>query len=152
MADKKEGRSSPQYEWLAAGLLLVLLVVAAATVAQRRAPAALVLRLLPGTPLSDMLTPACTARDLDDLMQGDEFTWGCLGAPCSRSSIAANGSGTAAAAQMPQWQVPRLQLGRCMLRHFTPEAARKCLEGRPLIMIGDSLTRWVLGGGAGARL
>ncbi|KAI7842769.1 hypothetical protein COHA_003517 [Chlorella ohadii] len=44
--------------------------------------------------------------------------------------------------QQPPWQAPSLQLTRCKLRRFTPEAARKCLEGRPLVMIGDSLTRY----------
>lgn len=145
MADKKEGRSSPWHEWQKAGLVVVVLLVAAAIAAQRRAPgAAALLHWMPGTQLSGMLKPACTAHDLDDLMKDDEITWNCLGVPCSSSSsIAANGTGSAGATQ---GQLPQLQLGRCMLRRFTPEAARKCLEGRPLILIGDSLMRWALGG------
>lgn len=143
MADGKEGHSSSWRDWLPAGLLLALLLVAAATATHRQKPmTAALLRLIPGMPLADKFTPACAARDLATLVKDGEINWHCLEGPCSNST-ALNGNGTVSAAPPPLWQAPRLQLTRCMLRRFTPEAARKCLAGRPIVMIGDSLTRCV---------
>jgi hypothetical protein len=36
----------------------------------------------------------------------------------------------------------RLSLGACQLRRFTAGEARACLAWRPLVMIGDSITRY----------
>lgn len=129
MLDRKGGLSSSWRDWLPAALLLAVLL-AGATVAQRRTTvAAALLRLFPGTAPPDARTPACNLRHLDGMVQDGDFTWSCGGTAC-------NTTGSRAAQ-------PRLESSRCKLRRFTPVEARKCLAGRPLVMIGDSLTRRV---------
>ncbi len=145
MDDVKRDSSPCRYS-LAAGLLLAVLA-AAATAAQLGAGAA-PLRLFqpgmfPGPALPSLLQAACTTSNLHGLVEDGEFTWGCGAAICNLAAPASNAT-AAAAVQHPPWQAPSLQLTRCKLRRFTPEAARECLEGRPLVMIGDSLTRWGL--------
>ena len=146
--DNEKRDSSPCRDSLAAGLLLAVLAVAAATAAAHRgARAAAPLRLFqpsmfPGAALSNLLPPACTASNLHGLIENGTITWGCGAASCNLTAPASNA--TPAAAQQPHWQAPSLQLSSCRLRRFTPEAARACLEGRSLVMIGDSLTRWGL--------
>lgn len=117
-----------------AGAVAAVLLLAAAAAAVRRPPhAGIALRTAsPAEP------PACTADDLNGLLKDGEFSWGTWEALYNESS--SSGSG----AVPPPWRPPWLQAKRCTLRRFTPETARKCLSGRPLVMIGDSVTRWVL--------
>jgi hypothetical protein len=53
------------------------------------------------------------------------------------TQLAPNGSAWETAAART-----RLELRHCALRRFTPAEARKCLAGRPLVVIGDSLSRY----------
>lgn len=121
----------------AAVLAAVLLLLAGAA---RRQPA-LVARLRPsGAPLPPA-QPACTMADLDGLMEDGFFSWGSREALYGNSSSAATAASALPAA--PRRRPPRLEVERCTLRRFTAAAARQCLAGRPLVMIGDSVTRWV---------
>lgn len=115
-----------------AGAVAAVLLLAAAAAAVRRPPlAGIALRTAaPAEP------PACTADDLNGLLKDGELSWGTWEALYNESS--SSGSG----AVPPPWRPPWLQAKRCMLRRFTPETARKCLSGRPLVMIGDSVTRY----------
>ncbi len=142
--DDKKRDGSPCRNALAAGLLLAVLV-AAATAAHWGPRAAAPVRLFrpgmfPGAALPNLRPPDCKASNLHGLIENGTITWGCGAASCNLAAPA--GNDTPAAVLQPHWQAPSLQLSRCKLRRFTPEAARTCLEGRPLVMVGDSLTRW----------
>lgn len=71
--------------------------------------------------------PACDLAALDGLLgPGVDLVW----------ATPAHPNGTVAG--LPRLEVQR----RCRLRRFTAEQARACLAGRPLVFIGDSLTRY----------
>lgn len=42
----------------------------------------------------------------------------------------------------PFMAMPKLALSDCRLRRFTAEEARTCLAGRPVVFVGDSLSRY----------
>lgn len=118
-------------------LAAVLLLLAGA--AQRQP--ALVARLRPsGAPLPPA-QPACTMADLDGLMEDGFFSWGSWETLYGNSRSAATAASALPVA--PLVRPPWLEVERCTLRRFTAAAARHCLAGRPLVMIGDSVTRWV---------
>lgn len=86
--------------------------------------------------------PICTAADLDGLLEDGELSWGTWEALYNTTSNSSGGGGSrGSGAVPPPWRPPWLQAKHCTLRRFTADAARKCLSGRPLVMIGDSVTR-----------
>ena len=78
--------------------------------------------------------PPCSAALLSSLLSNTSVSW----------------VGRAAAAVDPStpgsWQLlqpdARLRLAHCRLRRFSGPEARACLAGRPVLMLGDSLTRY----------
>eukprot|EP00887_Chlorella_sp_A99_P000349 scaffold13.g349.t1 len=78
--------------------------------------------------------PPCNLTLLSGLLENDSFAW----------------VGEASAVPDPArgaWETqlldPQLRLKRCRLRRPSPEEARACLAGRPVVMMGDSLTRYL---------
>ncbi len=132
--------SQRQWQQLAlAGAVAAVLLLAAAGAAVRRPPlsSTAVHASAPAEP------PACTADDLDGLLRDGELSWGTWEALVNATN-SSGGGGSGSGAVPPPWRPPWLEAKSCTLRRFTPEMARKCLSGRPLVMIGDSVTRWVL--------
>ena len=86
------------------------------------------------------LLPQCNYTLLSGLLKETDVEW-----------VAEVHTGWDAAQK--QWvseQLPaRLQLKHCQLRRFSVEEAHTCLSGRPLIFIGDSVTRYQVGRRAG---
>lgn len=79
--------------------------------------------------------PECSAALLRGLMANDTVSWG-TPPPPPRTGWRRRLQRSSAP------QLPQLQLQRCVLRQFTPPEAKECLSRRPLVMIGDSVTRY----------
>ena len=77
--------------------------------------------------------PPCNASLVSGLQANSSVAWQVL----ATTQLAPNGSAWETAAART-----RLELRHCALRRFTPAEARKCLAGRPLVVIGDSLSRY----------
>lgn len=75
----------------------------------------------------------CTMAHLNGLVDGDVQWESWTGLHHSSSS----------GGVLPAWRPPWLATTRCRLRRFEAADARRCLARRPLVMIGDSVTRWV---------
>ena len=120
--------------WLALAALLAAAAVLLLAAPQRRSLGGALLRaVLPGH--APDATTLCTMSQLDGFVDGDVRwdSWARL---------------PARAGKLPPWRPPWLSMQRrCTLRRFSPQQARQCLAGRPLVMIGDSVTRWVQAGG-----
>lgn len=140
--------ASPRAWLWAAGLLLAGLLLAAAVWAPLPAAAALRQRLFPTSSDPDRL-PACTASDLQGLMGDGNFAWRAAElASAMPSSSRRRPLPLLLRARQAQPLAPSMHASSCRLRRVTPEAARKCLDGRPLVMIGDSVSRCALLGTA----
>lgn len=78
--------------------------------------------------------PYCTPDDLQGLLANGSVHWRSPPPPRRQA-------GLWRAPALPSTH-PQLYLDRCSLRRFTAPEARRCLAAKPLIMIGDSVTRY----------
>jgi hypothetical protein len=99
-------------------------------------------QLFDAAPLLDQqsrppVPPPCTLPHLDGLLPESLVTW--------HTNLAS----TLEQEQLTQkWKLghsfeARLELKHCSLRRFSANQARQCLAHRPLVFVGDSLSRYM---------
>ena len=79
--------------------------------------------------------PACTPSQLHGELNASSVFWE------GQGTVSLGAGGGLRAGWSPGAPPPRLQMVGCALRRFTAAEARACLAGRPLLFLGDSITR-----------